>query len=276
MGNTPCSRSFTVRKIRTERIGSPTAAACGTGRDLSGRDSRIRDRGRQWRQRSPLPGEWEFESTGSSRTSPFPRWNDANRRRERWRSRSGPPGSTSDLALAGGVNVILLPELSINFSKGTNALPRWPVQDLRCVGQRLCPGGKADGVIVLKRLSDATAAGDRILALVRGSAVNQDGPSGGLTVPSGPAQEAVIHQALSNSGVTAGDVGYIEAHGTGTSLGNPIEVGALGKVFGERPAADPLVIGSVKTNREKNDVALRVKMMAKTNHRLGGPPSYLL
>ncbi|MFH0725407.1 MAG: beta-ketoacyl synthase N-terminal-like domain-containing protein, partial [Pseudomonadota bacterium] len=152
-----------------------------------------------------------------------------------------------DLALAGGVNVILLPELSINFSRARMLSPdgRCKTFDASANGY---VRGEGCGVIVLKRLSDATAAGDRILALVRGSAVNQDGPSGGLTVPSGPAQEAVIQRALSNSGVTANDVGYIEAHGTGTSLGDPIEVGALAKVFGDRPAADPLVIGSVKTN----------------------------
>ncbi|MEI6260588.1 MAG: type I polyketide synthase [Deltaproteobacteria bacterium] len=117
--------------------------------------------------------------------------------------------------------------------------------------------GEGCGVVVLKRLSDAVADGDRILALIRGSAVNQDGPSGGLTVPSGPSQEDVIRRALSNAGVKAEDVGYIEAHGTGTSLGDPIEVGSLGNVFGERSGNNPpvigsgnvpLVIGSVKTN----------------------------
>ena len=152
-----------------------------------------------------------------------------------------------DMALAGGVNVILLPELSINFSKAKMLAP-----DGRCKTFDASADGyvrsEGCGVVVLKRLSDAVADGDRILALIRGSAVNQDGPTAGLTVPSGPAQEDVIRRALSIGGVKAGDVGYIEAHGTGTSLGDPIEVGSLAKVFGGRSKTDPLVIGSVKTN----------------------------
>ena len=100
----------------------------------------------------------------------------------------------------------------------------------------------------LKRLSDALANQDNILALIRGSAVNQDGASGGLTVPSGPSQQAVIRQALKNSGVKPAQVSYIEAHGTGTSLGDPIEIGALGAVFGHFGARAPLLVGSVKTN----------------------------
>jgi len=160
-----------------------------------------------------------------------------------------------DMALAGGVNVILLPELSINFSKARMLAPdgRCKTFDASADGY---VRGEGCGVVVLKRLSDAVANGDRILALIRGSAVNQDGPSGGLTVPSGPAQEDVIRRALSNAEVKAEDVGYIEAHGTGTSLGDPIEVGSLGNVFGERSGNNlgigsgntNLVIGSVKTN----------------------------
>src|SRR5690606_2888932 len=100
------------------------------------------------------------------------------------------------------------------------------------------------GVIVLKRLSDALAAGNRVLAVVRGSAVNQDGRSSGLTVPNGPAQEAVVRDALAQAALSPADVDYVEAHGTGTSLGDPIEVNALGSVFGPgRPADRPLVIG---------------------------------
>ena len=152
-----------------------------------------------------------------------------------------------DMALAGGVNVILSPELSINFSKAGMLSPdgRCKTFDASADGY---VRGEGCGVVVLKRLSDALAGGDRIVALIRGSAVNQDGPSGGFTVPSGPSQEEVIRRALANGGVRAEEVGYVEAHGTGTSLGDPIEVGSLGKVFGGRAKDEPLWIASVKTN----------------------------
>ena len=101
--------------------------------------------------------------------------------------------------------------------------------------------------MVLKRLSDALADRDRIHAVIRGSAVNQDGRSSGLTAPNGAAQEAVIRQALANGGWKPEDVGYIEAHGTGTALGDPIEAHALASVFGPG-RSEPLVVGSVKTN----------------------------
>ena len=109
--------------------------------------------------------------------------------------------------------------------------------------------GEGCGVVVVKRLEDAIRDGDRIRAVIRGSAVNQDGASGGLTVPNGVAQQRVIAEALERAGVAAGDVGYLEAHGTGTSLGDPIEVQAAGAALGGgRDASRPLLIGSVKTN----------------------------
>src|SRR5690606_33348164 len=107
--------------------------------------------------------------------------------------------------------------------------------------------GEGCGVVVLKRLSDAVRDGDRIHAVIRGSAANQDGASSGLTAPNGPAQEAVIRAALRAGQIDASSVGSGEAHGTGTILGDPIEVQALGAVYG-RDRAAPLVIGSVKTN----------------------------
>ncbi|MEM8640792.1 MAG: beta-ketoacyl synthase N-terminal-like domain-containing protein [Cyanobacteria bacterium P01_G01_bin.54] len=107
--------------------------------------------------------------------------------------------------------------------------------------------GEGCGAVVLKRLSDAQKDGDRILAVLRGSAVNHDGRSSGLTVPNGPAQQAVIRQALDKAGVSPQAVQYVEAHGTGTPLGDPIEVRSIGEVFGpQRETA--LAIGSVKTN----------------------------
>ena len=152
------------------------------------------------------------------------------------------------LALAGGVNVMLSPEPFVTMSRA-----RMLAADGKCkTFDAAADGfvrGEGCGVVVLKRLSDAQADGDRILALIRGSAVSQDGPSSGLTAPNGPSQESVIRDALANAGVKPADISYVEAHGTGTSLGDPIEVQALGAVFGtERAAAAPLLIGSLKTN----------------------------
>ncbi|WP_193199909.1 non-ribosomal peptide synthetase/type I polyketide synthase [Nostoc sp. MG11] len=153
-----------------------------------------------------------------------------------------------DLALAGSVNRLLSPEYSINFSKA-----KMLAADGRCKTFDASADGfvraEGCGVIVLKRLSDAVADGDNILALIRGSAVNQDGRTSGLTVPNGPAQQAVISHALENARVKPEQISYVEAHGTGTSLGDPIEVGALATVFGKHRSPDqPLIIGSVKTN----------------------------
>jgi acyl transferase domain-containing protein len=153
-----------------------------------------------------------------------------------------------DLALAAGVNLILAPDMHVYFSK-TRALSangRCWTFDAAADGYTR---GEGCGVVILKRLSDALADGDNILAVARGSAVNHDGRSSGLTAPNGPAQQAVIRQALANSGVAPDEVSYVEAHGTGTPLGDPIEVQALAAVYGQgRTAGAPLLIGSVKTN----------------------------
>src|SRR6185295_4138417 len=87
------------------------------------------------------------------------------------------------------------------------------------------------GVVVLRRTKDAERDGQRIRALVRGDATNQDGRSGGLTVPNGPAQEAVVRDALERAKLSPTDVSYVEAHGTGTQLGDPIELNALARVY---------------------------------------------
>jgi myxalamid-type polyketide synthase MxaB len=154
----------------------------------------------------------------------------------------------SSLALAGGVNLILSPEISMAFSKA-----RMMAADGRCKTYDDEANGyvraEGCGVVVLKRLSEAQADGDTILAVVRGSAINQDGRSNGITAPNGIAQQAVIRQALSNAGITPSDLDYIEAHGTGTPLGDVIEMQALSAVLSSARTDDtqPLV-GSVKTN----------------------------
>ena len=174
-----------------------------------------------------------------------------------------------NLALAGGVNLILAPEVNINFCRGGLL-----AADGRCRSFDERAGGyvrsEGCGVIVLKRLSDALSSNDNILAVLRGSAINQDGRSGGLTVPNGPAQEAVIRQALANSGVEALEVSYIEAHGTGTSLGDPIEAHALAAVYGPgRQPENPLVVGSVKSNIGHIEAAAGIAGLIKVVLSLG-------
>ena len=153
-----------------------------------------------------------------------------------------------DLALVGGVNAILSPGLTKEMAE-LGMLSR----------QGLCKtfDASADGfvrsegcgMVVLKRLEDAEADGDRIWAVIRGAAVNQNGAGAGPTVPNGPAQERVIEQALSQAGVSPADVDYLEAHGAGSELGDPIEVQAAAAVYGAGRAKDrPLLVGSVKTN----------------------------
>jgi acyl transferase domain-containing protein/acyl-CoA synthetase (AMP-forming)/AMP-acid ligase II/acyl carrier protein/SAM-dependent methyltransferase len=152
-----------------------------------------------------------------------------------------------DLALAGGVNLLLDSDLTANLDQaGLMA------RDSRCkTFDAAADGyvrGEGAGVVVLKRLADALEDGDRIVALVRGSAISQDGRSNGLTAPNGLAQEAVIRQALSNAEVDPTTVTYVEAHGTGTPLGDPIEVEALGSVYGRERPGTLCALGSVKTN----------------------------
>ncbi|HEY2197838.1 MAG TPA: type I polyketide synthase, partial [Mycobacterium sp.] len=169
----------------------------------------------------------------------------------------------SDQALVAGVNLMLSPENSIATSRWGMLAP-----DGRCKTFDASADGyvrsEGCGVVVLKRLSDAVREEDSILAVVRGSAVNQDGPSSGQTVPSGPAQQAVVRSALAAARLEPSDIDYIEAHGTGTALGDPIELGALHQVFGERQGAAPLVLGSVKTNLGHLESAAGIAGFIKT------------
>jgi acyl transferase domain-containing protein/SAM-dependent methyltransferase len=169
-----------------------------------------------------------------------------------------------DLAVAGGANLIAWPETMIGLSKARMLAPggRCRTFDASAEGFVRAEGC---GVIALKRLSAALRDGDPILAVIRGSALNQDGQSSGLTAPNGAAQESVIRQALENAGVKASDLQYVETHGTGTTLGDPIEAHALVNALGRgRDPRHPLYIGSVKTNLGHLEAAAGVTGLIKT------------
>jgi len=151
-------------------------------------------------------------------------------------------------AIAGGVNAILAPELTSAFTQAQMlaADGRCKTFDADADGY---VRGEGCGLVVLKRLADAQRDGDPILAVILGSAVNQDGRSNGITAPNGLAQQSVIAQALDQAGVAPAEVQYIETHGTGTPLGDPIEVASLQKVLGQDRSPDETCwLGSVKTN----------------------------
>lgn len=153
-----------------------------------------------------------------------------------------------EVALAGGVNIMIGPNTAIAESKSGFLSP-----DGRCKAfDRSADGyarGEGGAIVVIKPLEHARRDGDEIYAQILGTAVSQDGHTDGITVPSAAAQEAAIATALRRAGIRPGDVGYVEAHGTGTPVGDPVEMRALAKVLAaERAAGDPLLIGSVKTN----------------------------
>jgi epothilone polyketide synthase E len=152
-----------------------------------------------------------------------------------------------ELALAAGVNVILTPQFTLAASRMQMlaADGRCKPFDARADG---FVRGEGCGVVVLKRLTDALAAGDPIRAVIRGSGVNQDGRTNGLTAPSGPAQSALIRSVLASAGVAGREIGYVEAHGTGTPLGDPIEVEGLATALGGRGDEERCYLGSVKAN----------------------------
>src|SRR5262249_46342035 len=146
----------------------------------------------------------------------------------------------ADNAVAAGVNLILSPIGSIAISSAGMLAPDGLCKTFDA-GADGYVRGEGCGVVVLKRLSDAVRDRDTVLAVVRGSGVNQAGPSSAQTVPNGPAQQALLRRVLATSGLVPADIDYIEAHGTGTSLGDPIELDALSQVFSEREDSAPLV-----------------------------------
>ncbi|MBU6953988.1 non-ribosomal peptide synthetase/type I polyketide synthase [Hahella sp. HN01] len=170
----------------------------------------------------------------------------------------------SSLALAGGVNLILLPGGTISLSQGRMMSPtgRCKTFDAEADGY---VRGEGCGVVILKRLADARRDGDEIYALIRGSSVNQDGHSNGLTAPNGQAQQDVIRSALFKAEVQPCRIRYVEAHGTGTALGDPIEVNSLRDVLEEnRDGNHPCSIGSIKTNIGHLEAAAGVAGLIKT------------
>jgi acyl carrier protein len=167
-------------------------------------------------------------------------------------------------ALAGGVNLILSPEVTVALCRTRMLSPEGRCKTFDADADGFARG-EGCGILVLKRLSDAQIDKNNILAVIRGSAINQDGASSGFTVPNCSAQQTVIRQALKNAKVDFSEVSYIEAHGTGTSLGDPIEVRAIAGVLGKkRSPADPLKIGTVKTNIGHLESAAGVAGVIKT------------
>jgi acyl transferase domain-containing protein/SAM-dependent methyltransferase/acyl carrier protein len=165
-----------------------------------------------------------------------------------------------DLALAGGVNLILTPDLSDALAQAQFLSPsgRCHAFDAAADGY---VRGEGCGVVVLKLLSGAIRDKDTILAVVEGSAVNQDGKSNGITAPNGPSQSAVIKRALKQAGRSSRDISFVETHGTGTPLGDPIEFDALASVLGE--VAEPCRLGAVKANVGHLEAAAGIAALIK-------------
>ena len=170
----------------------------------------------------------------------------------------------ADLALAGGVNIILSGRLLEYRANAGMLAPDGQCKTFDASANGYVRG-EGCGILVLKRLADAEADADRIWGVIRGTALNQDGASPGLTVPNGAAQERVIQAALERAGVQPSDIDYLEAHGTGTEVGDPIEIDATAAVYGRGRDADrPLLIGSVKTNIGHLEAAAGVAGLIKT------------
>ena len=170
----------------------------------------------------------------------------------------------SAMALAGGVNILLRPELTMSICKASMLSP-----DARCKSFDASANGyvrsEGAGVVLIKKLSEAQKDGDNILAVIKATGINQDGQTIGITVPNGGSQQKLLNKTLKQAGFKYSDIQYAEAHGTGTAVGDPIEVNALGATLGDRDqAVDKCVIGSVKSNLGHTEAAAGVAGLIKT------------
>lgn len=169
-----------------------------------------------------------------------------------------------DVAVAGGVNALITPAVTLGFDEiGAVLAPDGRIKSFSSDADGYTRSEGA-GMLVLKRVDDARRDGDQILAVIAGSAVNHDGRSNGLIAPNQDAQADVLRRAYKDAGIDPRNVDYIEAHGTGTVLGDPIEAEALGRVVGRgRPADRPALLGAVKTNVGHLESAAGAASMAK-------------
>ncbi|MBW0016469.1 MAG: type I polyketide synthase [Mycobacterium sp.] len=170
----------------------------------------------------------------------------------------------ADVVVAGGVNALITPMVTLGFDEiGAVLAPDGRIKSFSADADGYTRSEGA-GMLVLKRVDDARRDGDQILAVIAGSAVNHDGRSNGLIAPNQDAQAEVLRRAYKDAGIDPRTVDYIEAHGTGTILGDPIEAEALGRVVGRgRPADRPALLGAVKTNVGHLESAAGVASMAK-------------
>src|SRR5215468_672162 len=168
-----------------------------------------------------------------------------------------------DVALAGGVTVMITPGGFIGFSQAAMLSPEGRCKAFDAAADGFVRGEGA-GMVLLKRLSRALEDGDPVQGVIIGTALNQDGHTNGISLPSSEAQAQLVRDACADAGVEPSRVGFIEAHGTGTAVGDPIEAHALAEALcTDRPTAAPLLIGSVKTNLGHLETAAGVAGLVK-------------